>query len=212
MKLTFESVEQAYTDKKYLFNKDYSYQINIFGIRSKNTSEIEFSDILGLAYFDSFTNPVILSFPATTNPALYWINHRNMSRNGAAILVPGQYENCWMIGKHNNIYEELVQKGTHNFKVWRNFDTKDQLDKKKIYNDVTVLNVNTNSIIRDIDKQGQYNAGCQIIQHDLDFQIFLSILKKSASLYGSVFSYTLFEEKDFKPLIFNEINNQNNVE
>ena len=197
MNLDYQQLMNVFNRKGYSFFDSNGYNINIFGIRSNDSLVDEFNDWIGIAFKDVIGNAQIITFKATTDPGYYWLKKKNGNINGTAILCPGQYRKCWQLGTHKG-YEALQQSAFAKFKVWRDSDSDGVLDKTgRIYNDVSGLNCHTTSFLRDVNRVGQYSAGCQVIQDDLDFMIFLSIVKKSASLYGDYFSYTLLEENDF---------------
>jgi len=190
LKTTIESKGYAFFDKGF-------YNLNLFGIRSNDLKVNEYNDYLGIAYRDDFNNPKLEIFKATTKPGLYWLKNKLGNSKGTAILIPGQYRKCWKLGYHKS-YQALEQNGTGVFKVWRDYDADGELDTKgPVYSDVSGLNLHTTSFKNEIDKVGAYSAGCQVIQDDLDFNIFLSIVIKSASYYSNSFSYTLLEQNDF---------------
>ncbi|MBC8644872.1 hypothetical protein H9W95_14990 [Flavobacterium lindanitolerans] len=68
------------------FDQNKPYNVNIIGIRSKNTVANSFDDTLCLVYRDESLSPQIFTFSVTTDPGLYWLkNPTNV--NGTAILV-----------------------------------------------------------------------------------------------------------------------------
>lgn len=197
MNLNYFNLKDKILSKNYAFFDDKAFNVNLFGIRSASVKVDEFNDKMGVAYRDAFNNPIVLLFAATTKPGLYYLKNKLGDDQGTAILIPGQYRSCWQLGHHGG-YEALTQINNGVFKVWRDKDSDGDLDTTgTIYNDVTGLNGHTTSFIRDVERVGQYSAGCQVIQNDLDFTVFLSLVKISAQEYGSTFSYTLLEEHDF---------------
>jgi hypothetical protein len=197
MQVTYDKIKEIIESKGYVFFNNGKYNLNIFGIRANNDKVNEFNDFIGIAYLDTASNKVIQVFNATTKPGLFWLKNKLGNINGTAILIPGQYRGCWRLGYHKG-YQALTQNGSGKFKVWRDNDSDGDLDMSgRIYSDVTGLNLHTTSFINEIDKVGAYSAGCQVIQDDLEFNIFLSVIKKSSSVYGDTFSYSLLEENDF---------------
>lgn len=197
MIISYNKLKNIVESKSYAFFDKGSFNINIFGIRSNDLKINEFNDYMGVAYRDDFNNTNIQIFKATTKPGLYWLKNKLGNINGTAILIPGQYKSCWKLGYHKG-YQALVQNGIGIFKVWRDNDADGELDiNGQIYKDVSGLNGHTTSFKNDIDMVGAYSAGCQVIQDDLDFNIFLSVIKKSTNNYGNTFSYTLLEQNNF---------------
>lgn len=197
MELSYTTLRDTVRSKGYIFFDSGQFNINVFGIRSDKPLVDEFNDHMGIAYSDDFGNESLLLFKATTKPGLHWLKNSLGNVNGTAILIPGQYRSCWKLGYHKG-YKALQQHGDGIFKVWRDNDSDGALDiDGPVYDDVKGLNGHTTSFKNEVERVGAYSAGCQVIQDDLDFNIFLSVISKSASLYGDVFSYTLLEEKDF---------------
>lgn len=186
VKALFETLELRFYDKG-IFN------VNLFGIRSGFDQVNEFNDQLGIAYRDEFGNGQVLMHKGTTKPGLYWLKNKKGNVNGTFILAPGQYPNCWSIGKHKG-YEALVQLGSP-FKGWRDNDQDGMFDPEgRIYTDVTGLNMHTTSFKNDVDKVGAYSAGCQVRQHSEDHLMVMQVLRRSAEIYGNNFSYTLIDK------------------
>lgn len=194
--MNYDVLQKLYSKNGYNFFDSGVYNVNIFGIRSEDRFADVFNDKIGVAFRDFTHSKRVLLFKATTDPGVYFLGGTMGNCNGTAILMPGQYRSCWKLGYHKGKYEALVQSEKSNFKVWRDNDMDGELDfSGDIYNDVTGLNCHTTSFVNEIDKVGAYSAGCQVIQDDIDFNIFLSIIKKSTQLYGEYLSYTLFDEK-----------------
>lgn len=172
-----------------------AYNVNLFGIRRGLDRVDEFNDILGVAFRDDQGNPICLEHKGTTKPGLYWLKNRKGNINGTAILQPDQYPGCWMMGDHKE-YEALVQKGMP-FKVWRDGDEDGELDiDGQTFDDVTGLNMHTTSFINEIDRVGAYSAGCQVRQKDEDHRMVMEVIKRSASIWGNSFTYTLIDQNE----------------
>jgi len=196
MQINYEHLKQVFKQKGYAFFDNNSYNLNVFGIRGKHSLVNEFDDVVGLAFKDTLGNKQVLCFKASTDPGYYWLKHQMGNSRGTAILCPGQYKQCWVLGSHKG-YDALQQSDRAKFKVWRDNNANGVLDETgAVYADVSGLNCHTTSFIKEVDKVGKYSAGCQVIQDDLDFLVFLSIIKKSAAKYGNYFSYTLLRQED----------------
>ena len=195
---TYHRLQDIYTQKGYTFFDEGAYNLNLFGVRADALNVDEFNDIIGVAYRDDIDANQLITFRASTKPGLYWLKNQLGNIHGTAILVPGQYRGCWELGFHRN-YEALVQRPAAHFNTWRDNDADGQLDMEGlVYTDATGLNLHTTSFINDTERVGKYSAGCQVVQDDLDFAILLALIKKSSSIYGTRFSYTLLEEGDFE--------------
>lgn len=191
---SYENIKKLYDQHGYKFF-DGKYAINLFGIRKGYEVVNEFDDILGIAFRDSFGNPVMIFHEGTTKPGYHWLKNKKGNINGTAILQPGQYLNCWKLGKHNGKYDALRQKGKP-FKVWRDGDSNGRLDTDSTtYTDVTGLNMHTTSFKNDTQKVGAYSAGCQVRQNHQDHETVMGILDRAFEIWkNDTFSFTLFEE------------------
>ncbi len=190
----YSDIKRKYEEKGHQFFTG-KYAINLFGIRQGYETVDEFNDILGMAFNDAFGNEVVLYHEGTTKPGYYWLKTKKGNSSGTAILQPGQYLNCWELGKHNGKYDALRQKGMP-FKVWRDGDSDGHLDVNgPTFTDVTGLNMHTTSFKTNIARVGAYSAGCQVRQHDEDHIVTMKILAKAFEIWKNpVFSYTLFDD------------------
>lgn len=195
-RVDFDFAQSLYRAKGYTFYNSGVYNVNIFGIRNKDVTVNKFNDLIGVAYLDEFLNKHCLVFQGTTKPGLTYLKDKLGNQNGTGILCEGQYTKCWTIGVHNpgkeHAHEAYRQVGNGVFKVWRDNDSDGKLDYSgKIYTDVQGLNGHTTRDF-DIENVGGFSAACQVIQDDKEHQIWLSVGKRSAELYGNIFTYTLF--------------------
>lgn len=193
--MNYHDLQSLYLSHRYRFFNSGIYNVNIFGIRSKDRTADLFNDVIGIAYLDEFNEKHVLTFKGTTDPGAYWLGSKMGNFQGTGILIPGQYSSALKIGKHKGKYPALVQSEKAKFKVWRDSDKDWKLDLDgKVYDDISGLNLHTTSFINDIKNVGAYSAGCQVIQNDKDFLIFMAIINRSIELYGDYFTYTLFDE------------------
>jgi len=191
--MTYDQVKELYKQNGYKFYDSGKHNVNLFGIRNGYDTVDEFNDVLGIAYRDDNNKPVVIEHKGTTKPGLYYLKNKLGNKNGTAILIPGYYPKCWTIGKHSGKYEALVQNGNV-FNVWRDNDSDGKFDiGGRIYTDVGGLNMHTTSFVNYNAKVGAYSAGCQVRQYSKQHLEVMEIIKKSAQLYGNVFSYALFE-------------------
>ena len=58
---------------------------------------------------------------------------------------------------------------------------------------INIHRSNEYAISKNVNK---YSAGCQVFNNPMDFKEFINIVKKSASIYGNKFTYTLITEDD----------------
>jgi hypothetical protein len=195
MNLTYETVGNMYAKAGYKFYDTGKYNVNIFGIRKDLTVDL-FNDVIGIAYRDEKNNAQLKAFVGTTDPGTYWLKEKLGNMNGTFILMEGFYPKCWKIGKHKGEYEALVQAGPDVFRGWRDNNSDNKMDMVgKIYTDVQGLNCHTTSHLKGkADKVGAYSAACQVLKYTADHLQMMTICKKSAELYGPLFSYALFKQ------------------
>ena len=169
--------------KKYAFFEAGEYNLNIVGIRNSATGNIvtnAFDDKIVVAYkvCDSW---VVKEWAATTD-----------NGGGTARLVPNQYKGSHAIGLHQGKYEALKQCAP--VTVYRDF-TKDgvyQQDKTE----TGVFGINIHKAGVDSVRVDDWSHGCQVFKRVADFNEFMLICKKAATIHGNRFTYTLTESKD----------------
>jgi len=143
--MTYIEIKALYLKNGYPFYENGTYNVNNYGRRNKDLTTVDkFNDIRGIAYIDAFGQQQCLEWACTTKPGLKPLSGGAMNPNGVAILIPGFYGKCWVIGKHKGEYDALVQAGPGVFKVWRDNDKDGNFDfSGKIYTDVAGLNDHT---------------------------------------------------------------------
>ena len=200
MSLTLNAVKNAVISKGYKWFEDKSnkgYDVNIVGIRNSETNnEVtnHFDDTLTISYkVDGEWK--FHSWPATTDPGQYWIENP-ISKDGTAILVPGQYRGSHMIGLHQGKYEALRQRKP--VKVYRDndkdleYDTDEDTIKEGIYG----INIHRSNPYDQSYYVNKWSAGCQVFKKVADFHEFMDICRKARDIWGNSFSYTLIESKE----------------
>ena len=200
MSLTLDAVKKAVVSKGYKWFEDKSnkgYDVNIVGIRNSETNnEVtnHFDDTLTISYkVDGEWK--FHSWPATTDPGQYWIENP-ISKDGTAILVPGQYRGSHMIGLHQGKYEALRQRKP--VKVYRDndkdleYDTDEDTIKEGIYG----INIHRSNPYDQSYYVNKWSAGCQVFKKVADFHEFMDICRKAKDIWGNSFSYTLIESKE----------------
>lgn len=199
LKLTFDNVKTVVQEKGHSWWEG-EYNVFLYGIRSRSLLVDLWNDVLGVCYIDKFGNKINLMHKGSTKPGLNWLKQKKGNINGTAIVQPGQYRGCWVIGDHSG-YPALVQSRLGVFKVWRDNNQDGKFDfQGPTYTDVTGLNMHTESLQTDIEKVGPYSAGCQVRAFDKEHFMVVNVCKLSNELYKGPMSYTLLEERDFLPL------------
>jgi hypothetical protein len=166
-----------------------SLNLNIIGVR-KN-----------LEFFDTFSDELHVFFedgdvwehycwPITTLPGkVYLLNP--LTRNGTAILAPGQYIGAYRIGLHKNQYPALVQVGK--VTVYRDGNKDAKPDKDSKFQETGIFGINIHKAGALAKIVGANSAGCQVFKSASDFAEFMQLCENSRSVWGNMFSYTLVE-------------------
>lgn len=196
LKLSFDGIKKVTISKGYNWWEG-EYNPFLYAVRSRSLIVDLWNDILGVCYIDKFGNRINLMHKGSTKPGLNWLKDKTGNVNGTAILPPGQYRKCWTIGEHNG-YPALCQAAPGVFQVWRDNDKDGRFDfQGPLYNDVSGLNMHTESLLKDTERVGWYSAGCQVRAFDKEHFMVMNILGMSVPSWGPLFSYTLLEERDF---------------
>ena len=168
------------------------YELNIVGVRSKNTKSNSFDDELHVFYKVKTLRWEYHVFKITTDPGTYWLKNP-LQPKGTAILAQGQYMNAYHIGLHQGKYKALVQQKP--VSVIRDYDRNAWLDFLNGSKENGMFGINIHHALSQgktkyIDK---FSAGCQVFENIGDFDRFLIMCDKHAKLYNNSFTYTLVD-------------------
>ena len=163
----------------------YSWPVfHLVGIRSNANAKNEFDDMIGVIERDNIT-----WYSCTTNPGTHWLQNL-LNPKGTAVLVPGQYDDCWQIGLHQGKYEALVQ--AKPIKVYRDADRDDIAEETSVIDEgmfgINIHRANPSLVSKIIDK---WSAGCQVLNDPKQFAQLLEKCKRSGFRR---FTYTLLKE------------------
>jgi len=191
-----DAIKAAMRRKGYVVfgNDAKGYDLNIFGIRTRDTRSNAFNDIVGVMYLEA-GRWILFTFPATTDPGLYW--RRNPGRvEGTAILVPGQYRGAYKVGKHKG-YAALQQQKP--VKVYRDPNKDDVLDfdPETIQAGMFGINIHRSNKDRPSEQVNKWSAGCQVLADPIHFGFLMALAMEAQEIHGNSFTYTLLTEDDF---------------
>ena len=195
MSYTREQIEAAVKAKGYKYFENGDFNVNIIGVRNSSTSNKVtnvFDDHLTISYKENGEWKFKI-WPATTEPGKKGMLE-GKATGGVAFVVPGQYPASHQLGLHQGKYEALRQKA--NIKVYRDANKNMTYDETKITEGVYGINIHkagANSTYVE-----NWSEGCQVFKKSADFDAFMAICKKAATLGGNSFTYTLIESKDIK--------------
>ena len=196
--LGYDGIKAAYDNMGYKWYEG-EHNLNIFGIRNQNGTVGTFDDVIGYAASIHWEETLFIAH-ATTDPGeTYLIKPENPK--GTAILVPGQYKGAYVIGVHarnnkNFSHQALIQNKP--VRVYRDNNKDNILDfnKDSIDEGMFGINIHRASRWKNVERVGQYSAGCQVIQNAMTFLEFMDTVKRAADKYGNRFTYTLFTEEE----------------
>jgi hypothetical protein len=196
---SMEQVEAAVKAKGYKWFENGDYNLNIVGIRNKNTSDEvtnKFDDCMTVTYKkDGMWN--MSCFRCTTDPGKHWVENI-MKESGVAILKEGQYRGSHKIGLHQGKYEALRQ--VKPVQVYRDNNLDDCYDMLEENLDKGIFGINIHRATKyagrastQIDK---WSAGCQVIAANDDWHEFMDICHRAKDIWGNSFTYTLINSDD----------------
>ena len=191
-------IKENFEKKNYkFFDSDKAYNLNIFSVRTSPSIVNQFDDYIFCVYKDKYNRWRIHQWECTTDPGAFYLKNP-MKIDGTAILVPGQYINVYAIDKHKGEYDALCQR-LGDVKVYRdsNRDGVHDFDPNTIQEGRFGINIH-NSGHRDSKVVEKWSAGCTVFRVPEDFEQFMYLCKIYKELYGNQFTYTLFNEEDFK--------------
>jgi hypothetical protein len=188
-----DKIKQAMKVKNYKFFESGDYNLNIIGIRNSDTgSKVTnvFDDLLTVSYKIGDVWH-FKKWAATTDPGTKGVKEFHNAQ-GVARLVPGQYRGSHAIGLHQGKYEALKQ--AKPVKVYRDANKDMTYDTKLITEGVYGINIHKAGA--DSTYVENWSEGCQVFKKSADFDEFMALVKKAATLHGNSFTYTLIESKD----------------
>jgi len=188
-----DKIKQAMKIKNYKFFESGDYNLNIIGIRNSDTgSKVTnvFDDLLTVSYKIGDVWH-FKKWAATTDPGTKGVKEFHNAQ-GVARLVPGQYRGSHAIGLHQGKYEALKQ--AKPVKVYRDANKDMTYDTKLITEGIYGINIHKAGA--DSTYVENWSEGCQVFKKSADFDEFMALVKKAATLHGNSFTYTLLESKD----------------
>ena len=169
--------------KGYAFFETGEFNLNIIGIRNSDT---------GNKVTNAFDDKLVIAYKEKENWMLKEYSITTDNGGGTARLVCNQYRGSHAIGLHQGKYEALKQCAP--VTVYRDF-TKDgiyQTDKTE----TGVFGINIHKAGVDSVRVDDWSHGCQVFKRTQDFNAFMLLAKKAATIHGNRFTYTLIESKD----------------
>jgi hypothetical protein len=196
MNITIEKLLAAMERNQYrIFNGELN--LNIIGVRHKNTRANTFNDVLCVLFEESGIWQ-LEQYKCTTDPGIYYrTNPCNV--DGTAIVVPMQHRSLWTFGYHQGKYPALVQNKP--VTVFRD-GNKDETIDTDVTNENVIkqkgyfgINCHHASATRESTQVDKWSAGCQVLAKPNDFECFMALCQQSSKKWGDTFTYTLLEQQ-----------------
>lgn len=169
------------------------YELNIIGVRSKNSRPKRFDDSIHVFYKNESNQWVYHNFNATTDPGRYYLNNPILP-GGTAALIEGQYINAYAIGFHKGTQKSLVQ--TRPVSIVRDSDRNNKLSfTGNVQKGLFGINIHRASLQGSTKYIDRYSAGCQVFESSEDFDYFIELCDKHRALYSNKFTYTLIDKR-----------------
>lgn len=193
---TKEQIIAVLKSKSYKVFEDHNP--NIIGVRNSVRSAGKYDDKMYVFWKDG-DKEIFHDYTVTTDPGLTYLNNPIAGSKGTAILVPGQYLECYKLGSHRGKQDALIQTGGM-VKVYRDNNKDGILDM----NPATIqegwfgINLHHGSIT-DGEVINGWSAGCQVWRYHTPHELLIKDFKKLAHDHDiKKFTYTLLQESDFK--------------
>jgi len=189
-----EQIETAVKAKGYAwFEGAKDFDVNIVGVRNSATGQKvtnAFDDCITLSYKEGGVWK-FHCWMATTDPGKKGVMEYH-NKAGVARLVEGQYRGSHTLGLHQGKYEALKQQKP--VKVYRDANRDLNFEEDKIQEGIFGINIHKAGA--DSTYVENWSEGCQVFKRAKDFEEFMSICRKAATIHGKSFTYTLIESKD----------------
>lgn len=194
--IRLEQVVEVLKKKNYIIYED--HRPNIVGIRSKTRSAGTYDDTCVVWWKDG-NQQRFHTYTITTDPGLTYMKYPLAGTKGTAILVPGQYVDCYQLGLHRGKQKALIQTGGK-VKVYRD-NNKDGIlntDPSTIQEGYFGINLHHGSI-SDAPVINGWSAGCQVWRYNRPHQELIENFRNLSQKHKfNRFTYTLILEEDVK--------------
>ncbi len=190
--MTVQDVIKRYSDYNYKLFSNGDYNLNIFGIRSKERRAGYFDDKIGCLWKEN-NQWKLFTADATVDCGEYYMK-KPMNPSGAAFLVEGQYFGLWYLGTFHNT-AALLQKNSCKYYRDNDRDNIIELDPSTIAAGNIGLFLHSHFQYGD-EAQLIYNssAACQVFKRNKDLNYLIGLCYQAKTRYENSFTYTLFND------------------
>jgi hypothetical protein len=189
--MNFNDVIDYLKEKKYvIYTKP--YQLNIVGVRNRESIPNAFDDKMFVFWKDDKNKWQVREYPITTDLGTYYLLHPLNKEYGSALLKSGQYIDSYRRDYHRGKYMALVQ--SKPVSVYRDYNRNGVFD---VFTKITTgdFGINIHKAGEDSIKVDKNSAGCQVFKRRADFDDFMRLTELHQSKYGNRFTYTLLDER-----------------
>lgn len=189
--MNFADVLKTLKDKKHIIYTK-PYELNIVGVRNKESIPNTFDDKLFVFWKDNKNKWEVREYPITTDLGTYYLLHPMNKEYGSAMLKTGQYVQAYRRGYHRGKYMALIQ--SKPVTVYRDYNRNGVFD---VFTKVITGNygINIHKAGEDSVKVDKNSAGCQVFKRSADFDDFMRLTEMHESKHGNIFTYTLIDER-----------------
>lgn len=195
---TLAQIEAAVKAKSYVWFSDplnKGFDVNIVGVRNslpgKKVTNV-FDDWMSVSYKEGGIWKFFI-WSCTTDPGTKAVKQFS-NPNGVARLVPGQYRGSHTIRLHQGKYEAVCQQKP--VKVWRDKNKDMTFDEVTVQEGLFGINIHRSNPKTESQYVENWSEGCLVFKRAKDFNEFMKICKKAASIHGNSFTVTLINSSD----------------
>ena len=191
--MTIEELKALYKKKNYPFFENGDWNINLFGIRSKNRIAGEFDDIIGFA-LKIKGEWYVKTYQGTVDCGAYFMKNL-MHPDGAAFMVPGFYRGLWRLGNFKGT-KALLQVRPVKYYRDKNLDNIMDLNPAMISEGLIGL-LNHEHFQKGDNAEHIYNssAACWVTKSRKDHQDLIYFVEQSVKVFPGDVSVALFDEE-----------------
>lgn len=190
-KVTKDNLKVLLDSLGYTYFKD-PYVLNIVGVRANELNSNKFNDIIIVEYTNNNDEIITKYYKATTDPGIK-SRLEPINIKGCAILVEGQYIDCWKQGLHKG-KKGLIQ--CKNVKVYRDNSKDEILELNSNTIDTGLFGINIHRAGGSSVLVDGWSAGCQVFANNDDFEEFYKLVELCS--FKPFYSYTLINERDYE--------------
>ena len=212
---TKDLIQKAVLYKGYDWFSDDKNSINIVAIRLISESRFEpnaFTDLLTLCYktaeFSGHSQWAYRAWPVTTAPGECYMNGHG-PQSDTAVLVPGQYKNCYALGTRNGTDQSMLQ--VRPVRVFRAAKRNNGYNMNFVEEGLFDIDIHKSAPRSLTCVNGTIPRGCTIFQSFADFDAFMQICRAAAPMCDNKFTYTLLEADDVEMVSFDSIPSHSDV-